>query len=415
VRRRVVVTGVGCITPVGNNVGTAWNSICNGQSGIDTITSFDPSILDTRFAGEVKGFDPIAAFGRKDSRRMDRYTQFAIAATQEAIRNANLEINPTNRDRIGVFIGTGIGGMGSFVHEVEVFRTHGPKRVSPFMVPMMLPDSAGGQVAIFTGARGPNLAVVSACATGSNAVGEAAEVIRRGAADAMIAGGAESALLPVVMAGFSVMGALSQRNDDPQRASRPFDKDRDGFVAGEGSGIVILEEYEFARARNAPILAEFLGYATTDDAFHISAPAGDGAGAAVCIRNAILDAGISTAAVDYVNAHGTSTHLNDKSETAALKTVLKEHAYKVNISSTKSMTGHLLGAAGGIEAIFSVLAIHHGKIPPTINYTTPDPDCDLNYTPNKAIQKEVRVAMSNSFGFGGHNACVIFGKSPESK
>jgi 3-oxoacyl-[acyl-carrier-protein] synthase II len=415
VRRRVVVTGLGCISPVGNNVDAAWNSVLAGKSGIGTITSFDPSGLDTRFAGEVKDFDPTAVISRKECRRMDRYTQFAVTATYEAVRHARLEINDSNRDRIGIFIGTGIGGMGTFAREIEVFRTQGAHRISPFMIPMMLPDGAGGQVAILTGARGPNLAVVSACATGSNAIGEAAEAIRRGSADAMIAGGAESALLPVVMAGFGVMGALSQRNDDPQRASRPFDKDRDGFVAGEGSGIIILEEYEFARARNANILAEFLGYATTDDAFHISAPAADGAGAAICLGNAIRDAGIAPTAVNYINAHGTSTHLNDKSETAAIKTVFQKHAHQLSISSTKSMTGHLLGAAGGIEAIFSVLAIRDGKIPPTINYTTPDPECDLNYTPNTSRDLAVNVSMSNSFGFGGHNACLIFGRLPESK
>jgi 3-oxoacyl-[acyl-carrier-protein] synthase II len=415
VRRRVVVTGLGCLCPVGNDVETAWTSVCNGRSGIGPITSFDPSTLDTRFAGEVKGFDPTTVIGRKECRRMDRYTQFAIAATIEALQQSKLAIGPANRDRVGIFIGTGIGGMGTFAHEIEVFRTQGPKRISPFMVPMMLPDSAGGQVAILTGARGPNLAIVSACATGSNAVGEAAEAIRRGAADAMIAGGAESALLPVVMAGFSVMGALSQRNDNPPAASRPFDKDRDGFVAGEGAGILILEELEFARAHQAPILAEYLGYAGTDDAYHISAPAEDGAGAAVCLATAVRNAEIAPTDVNYINAHGTSTHLNDKSETSAIKKVFGDHAYKLAISSTKSMTGHLLGAAGGLEAIFSVLAIHHGKIPPTINYTTPDPECDLDYTPNQARTADVRVAMSNSFGFGGHNACLVFGKPPQPK
>jgi 3-oxoacyl-[acyl-carrier-protein] synthase II len=408
--RRVVVTGLGIICPVGNNLPTAWENICAGRSGVGLITAFDASAFDARIAAEVKDFDPVPLLGRKESRRMDRYTQFATAAALEAVHCARLSIPLPDPERTGVMIGSGLGGLGTLMRELESLKKNGPGRVNPFMIPMMLADSAGGQIAILSNARGPNHAIVSACASGSNAIGEASEIIRRGAADVMITGGAEAVIHPIAIAGFGVMGALSKRNDAPEKASRPFDKDRDGFIAGEGAGIIVLEERGYAQARGAPILAELLGYGTTDDAFHVSAPLEDGAGAAACMRAALEQSGCAPETVDYINAHGTSTPLNDKSETLAIKTVLGSHARSVAISSTKSMTGHLLGAAGGIEAVFSVLALRDGVIPPTINYETPDPECDLDYTPNTLRKKALKVVMSNSLGFGGHNATLIFGR-----
>jgi 3-oxoacyl-[acyl-carrier-protein] synthase II len=407
---RIVITGMGCISPLGNDAPTTWEAVIAGKSGVGPITHFDASAHETRIAAEVKGFDAVARLGRKEARRMDRYTQFAVVATQEALTHAGLTITDDNRDRIGVFIGTGIGGISTLMAETEVYREKGPRRVSPFLVPMMLPDAAGGQVAITFGMRGPNLGLISACATGTNAIGEAAEVIRRGAADVMIAGGAEAAIIPIAMAGFNVMGAISTRNDDPERASRPFDKQRDGFVAGEGGAVLVLESEAHAQARGATIYGEIVGYGVTNDAYHMSAPAENGAGAAVCMRLALQQSGLEPKDIDYLNAHGTSTLLNDKSETAAVKTVFGEAAYDVPISSTKSMTGHLLGAAGALEAIFCLKAILEGLLPPTINYETPDPECDLDYVPNRRRPKTVRRAMSNSFGFGGHNACLIFGQ-----
>jgi 3-oxoacyl-[acyl-carrier-protein] synthase II len=407
---RVVITGMGCVSPLGNSVPATWETAIAGKSGVGPITLFDAKDFETRFAAEVKGFDPTALFGRKDARRMDRYTQFAVAATQEALADAGLKITDENRERIGVYIGTGIGGIGTLLTEVEVFREKGPRRVSPFLVPMMLPDTAGGQVAILFGMRGPNLGINAACATGSNTIGEAAEVIRRGAADVMIAGGAEAAILPVAVAGFGVMGATSTRNDAPEKASRPFDKDRDGFVVGEGGAVLVLESEEHAQARGAHIYGEVLGYGITNDAYHISAPLENGAGAVTCMRLALKQAQLKPDDIDYLNAHGTSTPLNDKSETAAVKTVFGEKAYDLAISSTKSMTGHLLGAAGALEAIFCVKALLHAILPPTINYETPDPECDLDYVPNQARKKPVRRVMSNSFGFGGHNACLVLGQ-----
>ncbi len=404
---RIVITGLGCLSPLGRNVQTTWENALAGRSGVGPITLFDAAEHETRIAGEVREFDPGAVLGRKEARRMDRYTQFAVAASQEALADAGLRIDEHNRGRIGVFVGTGIGGMGTLLAEAEVCRARGPRRVSPFLIPMMLPDAAGGQVAITFGMRGPNLGVTSACATGTNAIGEAAEVIRHGRADVMVAGGAEAAVNAVTMAGFNSMGALSTRNDQPTRASRPFDKSRDGFVAGEGAGVLVLESEAHAQARGAHIYGEVLGYGITNDAYHVSAPLENGAGAVECMRLALAQAQLQPAAIDYLNAHGTSTPLNDKSETAAIKTVFGERAYDLPISSTKSMTGHLLGAAGAVEAIFCLKAIHDGRLPPTINYETPDPACDLDYVPNQARAKAVRTAMSNSFGFGGHNACVI--------
>jgi 3-oxoacyl-[acyl-carrier-protein] synthase II len=409
-KTRVVITGMGCVSPLGNDVPTTWETAVAGKSGVKPITLFDASNFETRFAAEVKGFDPLALFGRKEARRMDRYTQFAVAATQQALADAKLEINDANRDRIGVYIGTGIGGIGTLIAEVEVFREKGPRRVSPFLVPMMLPDTAGGQVAIMFGMRGPNLGINAACATGSNTIGEAAEVIRRGSADVMIAGGAEAAIIPVAVAGFNVMGATSTRNDAPERASRPFDKNRDGFVVGEGGAVLVLESEEHARARGARIYGEVLGYGITNDAFHISAPLENGAGAVACMRLALKQAELKPEDIDYLNAHGTSTPLNDKSETAAVKTVFGEKAYDLPISSTKSMHGHLLGAAGALEAILCIKTLIESLLPPTINYETPDPECDLDYVPNQARKKTVRRVMSNSFGFGGHNACLVLGQ-----
>lgn len=407
---RVVITGLGAVSPLGLTVDSTWEAASTGKSGVAPITHFDASQHETKFAAEVKGFDPEALFGRREARRMDRFTQFAVAATDQAIKDSALAVNDDNRDRVGIFIGTGIGGIGTILSEVETLREKGPRRISPFLVPMMLPDSAAGQVAITFGLRGPNLAVVSACATGTNAIGEAFKVIQRGDAEAMVAGGAEAAILSLVIAGFNSMTALSTRNGDPQRASRPFDKNRDGFVAGEGAAILILEAEEHAKARGAHIHGELLGYGLTDDAFHISAPAENGAGAARCMRRALDDAGLQPGDINYLNAHGTSTQLNDKSETAAVKSVFEEAAYDLAISSTKSMHGHLLGAAGAVEAVICIKALQTGTIPPTINYETPDPLCDLDYVPNTPRPKAINRIMSNSFGFGGHNASIILGK-----
>jgi 3-oxoacyl-[acyl-carrier-protein] synthase II len=408
--RRVVVTGMGCISPVGNNVNETWNSILAGNSGAAMITHFDASRHKTRFAAEVKGFDPVALFGTREARKMDRFTQFASAVAVEALAQADLKIDESNRDRVGVVIGSGIGGIGTLLEQAEVLRERGPERVSPFLVPMMISDSAPGMLAIRFGARGPNMALATACASGNNAIGEALEMIRRGAADVMMAGGSEAALVPVAMAGMNVMTALSTRNEDPQTASRPFDKDRDGFLMGEGAGMLILESLEHAQARGANILGEVTGYGTTDDAHHISAPAENGAGAAIAMKLALQNANLDLADIGYINAHGTSTPLNDKSETAAIKTVFGEQAYAIPVSSTKSMTGHLLGASGAIEAVFCILAIREQVLPPTINYQTPDPECDLDYVPNQPRKSSPRHVMSNSFGFGGHNATLTFSR-----
>ncbi len=409
-RRRVVVTGMGCISPVGNNVQETWNALLAGRSGAGMITLFDASKHKTRIAAEVKGFDAVAAFGVREARKMDRFTQFATVATLEALEQSGLKIDDANRDRVGIVIGTGIGGIGTIMEQAEVMRERGVDRVSPFLIPMMISDSAAGMLAIRVGARGPNMAIATACASGNNAIGDAMETIRRGSADAMIAGGSEGALVSLAMAGMNVMGALSTRNDDPLTASRPFDKNRDGFLMGEGAGILILEELEYAKARGANILCELTGYGTTDDAHHISAPAENGAGAAMSMKLALEDASLTLMDIGYINAHGTSTPLNDKSETAAIKSVFGEQAYKIPVSSTKSMTGHLLGASGAVEAVFSILAIREGIIPPTINYETPDPVCDLDYVPNQPRKAAIKHVMSNSFGFGGHNATLVISR-----
>jgi 3-oxoacyl-[acyl-carrier-protein] synthase II len=398
---------------LGHTVQSTWEAILKGVSGVGPITLFDASELLTRFAAEVKDFNPISELGAKLSRRIDRFTQFALVATRQAFEHAKLAINETNRDRIGAIIGSGIGGIGTVFEEMRKYLERGPRWVNPFTVPMMLPDTAAGQVAITFGIRGPNMAVVTACASSTNAIGEAAELIRRGDADVMVAGGAEAGIVPLAMAGFSVMDAISKRNDDPQRASRPFDLGRDGFVAGEGGTTLILESYEYAKSRGAPILAEVVGYAATNDAYHITAPAEHGGGAASCMKLALEDAELDPSQIDYINAHGTSTKLNDMSETAAIKTIMGEHAYDIPVSSTKSMTGHLLGAAGALEALFCIKALEDNVLPPTINYETPDPDCDLDYVPNEKRAKQLDIVMSNSFGFGGHNATLIFGKLHE--
>jgi len=407
-RRRVVITGMGCLSPLGNDVLSSWKAALAGRSGAGPITLFDTAAFETHFAAEVKGFDGEAALGRRLARRTDRFTQFAQVTAEQALADSGLQVSDANRDRIGVVIGTGIGGAATLVTENERYLAQGPRRVSPHTVPMMLPDAAPGQLAIAFGLRGPNMAVVTACASSSNAIGEAAEMIRRNSADAMLAGGSEAAIMPVAVAGFNAMGAVSRRNDDPAGASRPFDLHRDGFVIGEGAATLLLEELEFARARGARILAELVGYGTTNDAFHISAPAENGAGAAACMRLALKDAGLQPSQIDYINAHGTSTKLNDASETAAIKTAFGQAARTVPISSTKSMTGHLMGAAGALEAVFSIQALRESIVPPTINLQTPDPDCDLDYVPHAARKLALRYVLSNSFGFGGHNASLIF-------
>jgi len=409
-RKRVVVTGLGCVSPVGNNVEETWQALITGKSGAANITQFDASQHKTKFAAEVKGFDGVALFGVREARKMDRFTQFAMAATLQALEQASFSIDESNRDRVGVLIGSGIGGIITLLEQAEVMRERGPDRISPFLIPMMISDSAAGMIAIRLGARGPNMAIATACATGSNAIGEAAEMIRRNVVDVMIAGASEASIVALAMGGMNVMGALSTRNDDPERASRPFDRDRDGFLMGEGSGILLLESFEHAQARGAHILSEVIGYGTSDDAYHVSAPAENGAGAALSMQYALEDAGLKPEDIGYINAHGTSTPLNDKSETAAIKTIFGEQAYNVPISSTKSMTGHLLGASGAVEAIVCTKVFEKNILPATINYETADPECDLDYVPNRTREAKPDFIMSNSFGFGGHNATLVMGR-----
>ncbi|MEH7226802.1 beta-ketoacyl-ACP synthase II [Bacillus sp. JJ1566] len=408
-KKRVVVTGMGTVSPLGNDVKTTWENAKNGISGIGPLTRVNIEGLPAKVAAELKDFNPENYMDKKEVRRMDRFTQYAMAASFMAVEDANLTITDEIAPRVGVWIGSGIGGMETHEEQHKIFLEKGYRRVSPFYVPMMIPDMAAGQVSIAIGAKGINTCTVTACATGTNSIGDAFKVIQRGDADVMITGGTEAPLTNMSFAGFVSARALSL-NPDPSTASRPFDKNRDGFVMGEGAGILVLEELEHALARGAHIYAEIVGYGATGDAHHITAPAPGGEGGARAMRQAIADAGLSPSDVDYINAHGTSTDYNDKFETAAIKEVFGENAYKVAISSTKSMTGHLLGAAGGVEAIFSILAIKEGIIPPTINYETPDPECDLDYVPNKAREQEVNVALSNSLGFGGHNATILFKK-----
>jgi 3-oxoacyl-[acyl-carrier-protein] synthase II len=406
---RVGITGIGLVTPVGNDTDSTWKALCAGQSGVGPITQFDASQHDVRFAAEVKNFDPQAYMDRKEVRRADRFIHFAVAAARQAVDDAGIDI-ASMPDDVGVVIGSGSGGLIVLENQFHVLYDRGPDRISPFFITMMVADMAAGTVSMQLGARGPNFATVSACATGANAIGESFEIIRRGDARAMVAGGSEAGITSMTLAAFDNMHAISRRNDDPQRASRPFDAGRDGFVIGEGAGVLILEDLELARQRGAHVYAEVLGYAATSDAHHITEPAPGGAGLARAMRRALKKAGVAPEQVDYINAHGTSTKYNDRDETAAIRTVLGEHAKNVAISSTKSMTGHLMGAAGGVEIGVTALAVQDGVLPPTINYETPDPECDLDYVPNAARRHDVKIALSNSMGFGGHNAVVVLGR-----
>lgn len=409
-KHRVVVTGLGLITPLGIGVQSSWQGLMEGRSGIGTITTFDSSDLPVHIAGEVKGFDPLLYIEPKEVKKMDRFIHFAVAASTMAMDDSGLTITDHNAARVGVIIGSGMGGLPAIEHYHKVYLEKGYRRITPFFIPMLIINLASGQVSIKFGAKGPNSAVATACATGSHAIGDAFRIIQRGEADAMIAGGTESCITPMAVGGFAVMKALSTRNEEPQKASRPFDTDRDGFVMGEGSGVLILESLEHALKRNARIHAELVGYGMTSDAYHITAPAPGGEGAASCMTLTLRDAGVSPEVVDYINAHGTSTKYGDELETKAIKTVFGAHAYSLKVSSTKSMTGHLLGAAGGIESVISVLSILHNTVPPTTNLENPDPECDLNYVPHKPIHVDVHYALSNSFGFGGTNACLLFRK-----
>lgn len=405
-QRRVVVTGLGLITPVGTGVEKSWKAICAGESGIDRITKFDPSNFSTRIAGEVKDFNPEAYIEKKEIKKMDAFIHFAIAASQMAIDDSGLKITDENRNRIGVYVGAGIGGLPAIEYYHKRMLEEGPKKISPFFIPMVLINLTSGQIAIRFGIRGPNSCAVTACSTGTHSIGDAYRIIQRGEADAMIAGGTEATISPLAVGGFGAMKALSTRNDNPKRASRPFDKERDGFVMGEGAGILTLEELGFAVRRGARIYCEVAGYGMNADAYHITAPSPQGEGAAKCMRLALSDANMKPEEIGYINAHATSTSA-DSIETQAIKTVFGEYAYRIPISSTKSMTGHLLGAAGGIEAVFTILALRDGILPPTINYEHPDPECDLDYIPNKAKNVSINTALSNSFGFGGTNASII--------
>jgi 3-oxoacyl-[acyl-carrier-protein] synthase II len=407
-QKRIVATGMGVISPVGIGIEPFWSALTAGVSGIKRITNFDPSGFATQIAAEVKGFNPHDYLDKKEARRMDRFTQFAVAASKMAIEDAGLDLGQLDKNRVGVVLGCGIGGLSTMEEQTRVLVEKGPGRISPFLVPMMIANMGAGQVAIAFGLRGPNITTVTACASSTNAIGDAIKLLQRGQADVVISGGTEAPITPLGVGGFASMKAMSTRNDAPEEASRPFDADRDGFIIGEGSAILVLETEEHALKRGARIYGEVAGYGTTCDAFHITAPDPEGAGAAASMRMALEDAGIAPEQVDYINAHGTSTPLNDKLETIAIKTIFGESAGKIPVSSTKSMTGHMLGAAGGIEALVCFLAINRGIIPPTINYHTPDPDCDLDYVPNKAREARVNIAMSNSFGFGGHNATLIF-------
>jgi 3-oxoacyl-[acyl-carrier-protein] synthase II len=407
-KRRVVVTGMGILSPVGNDLDSSWDGIVNGRSGIGPITHFDASAFPTRIAGEVKNFDPSLWIAPKDIKKMDPFVHYGVAASMMAIKDAGLEIADHDAERIGVAIGAGIGGLKGIEETTLKYAEGGARKISPFYVPSTIINMIAGQVSIMTGAKGPNIATVTACTTATHNIGLAMRMIQYGDADAMIAGGAEYATTPTSVGGFCAMKALSTRNDEPGKASRPWDTDRDGFVMGDGAGILVLEEYERAKARGARIYCELIGFGMSGDAFHMTAPSESGDGAARCMRNAIADAGVDPAAIGYINAHGTSTPAGDLAETMAIKAALGEHAYKTMVSSTKSMTGHLLGAAGGVEAVFSALALHTGVIPPTINLDNPSDGCDLDYVPHTAREQQVEIAMSNSFGFGGTNGTLIF-------
>ena len=407
---RVFVTGYGAVTPVGLTSKNTWDNLCEGVSGVDHITSFDTEGYETTFAAEVTDFDPDQYVGRKQARRMDRFVQLAAASSLEALEHSGIQVNSSNCNRISVMISSGIGGIITLSGQIGVLEDRGPSRVSPFLVPMMLPDMASGQVSMLTGAKGANYSTVSACASGTDSIGMAFEAIRRGDVDVVLAGAAEAAICPVGVAGFNACQALSKRNDDPRTASRPFDTGRDGFVLGEGAGVLVVENQSSMEKRGGTPIAELVGYGSTADAYHITQPGPEGEGGARAMNKALSQADMQPEEIDYINAHGTSTPLNDKFETMAMKTVFGEYAYQVNISSTKSMTGHLLGASGALEAVVSVMAIENDTIPPTINLQQPDPECDLNYTPNKKLDKRINTSMNNSFGFGGHNASLIFQK-----
>lgn len=409
-RKRVVVTGLGAITPIGNTLAEYWDGLISARNGIGPITLFDASRHDCRIAGEVKGFDPHAYLDKKDAKRMDRFAQFAVSVSKQAIADAQFVINDLNAEQVGVLIGTGIGGLKVLEDQQEINLTKGPDRCSPFMIPMMIANMAAGLTAIHVGAKGPNSCSVTACAAGSNAIGDAFRLVQQGYAQAMICGGTEAAVTPLSVAGFAACKAMSTRNDDPAHASRPFDKDRDGFVLGEGCGILMLEELEHALARGAHIYCEMVGYGMTCDAYHMTSPVPGGEGAARAISLALKDGGLTPDQVSYINAHGTSTPANDSTETTAIKKVLGDHAYKIAVSSTKSMTGHLLGGSGGIEAVATVMAVANDRVPPTINLENPDPNCDLDYVANQSREMPVEVALSNSFGFGGHNVTLAFKK-----
>ncbi|MBI2850882.1 MAG: beta-ketoacyl-ACP synthase II [Chloroflexi bacterium] len=411
---RVVVTGIGCFSPLGLDMATTWQNLTAGKSGIDNITLFDASNQKTKFAGEVKGFDPTTYIGRKEARRMDRFAQLSVSASIQAVAHAKLEINHGNSNRIGVIVGSGIGGLTTLFQETKVLLEQGPSKVTPFLVPMMISDMAAAQVSITLGIKGVNLGVTSACSSSSDAIGVAFALIKRGDAEAAITGGSEAIINPIGIASFNALNALSTRNDDPQRASRPFDTDRDGFVIGEGSCILILENLEHAQKRGANILAEIVAYGASGDAFHITQPDEGGDGAMRAMRMALAKAGLTPKEIDYINAHGTSTPMNDRIETMAIKNVFGEQAYHVPVSSTKSMTGHLIGAAGALEAAVCIMSIQNSVIPPTINLNKPAPECDLDYVPNVARQVQVNTALSNTFGFGGHNSVLIFRKYSES-
>lgn len=411
--RRVVVTGMGIICPTGNSVEEAWANIAAGKTGIRTIQRFDTSQLENHFGGEVRNFEPEEFLGRREARRTDRVTQLALYAAQQAFADSGLSVTDDNRYRIGVIVGSGIGGISTLFDGIRDYLAKGAKFVSPLLVPMMLPDSPSAKISMTFGTRGPNFAISTACATGNDCLGHATAMIRSGQIDVAISGSTEAGLVELAIASFNNMTAISRRNDDPERASRPFDRDRDGFVIGEGSAVLVLEELEHARARGAKIYAEVLGYGQTSDAYHVTAPLDTGDGAAEAMRQALLNARLRPEDIDYINAHGTSTPLNDVAETLAMKQVMGQHAYRVAISSTKSMTGHLMGAGGSVEAVFTIMALRRDFVPPTINLDNPDAQCDLNYTPHTGVPREINIAMSNSFGFGGHNAVLILSKYSE--
>ena len=413
INNRVVITGIGVLSPIGMDLTSNWEGLIAGKSGIDYITLFDTEGFETKFAGEVKGFEPTNHINRKDARHMDRFTQMAVVASFQAVEQSGIQIDHSNEDNIGIIIGSGIGGLTTMFQQAKILIERGPDRVSPFLAPMMIADMAAAQVSISLGVKGPNMCTTSACSSSADAIGVAYELIRRGDAQAAIAGGSEAIINPIGVAAFNALRAISIRNDAPQQASRPFDAERDGFVIGEGACSLILEDLSYARKRGANILAEIVAYGASADAYHVTQPLEDGGGAAKAMQVAIKKAGLTPADIDYINAHGTSTPLNDKMETTAIKTVFGDHAYKIPISSTKSMVGHLIGTAGAFEAAVCIMAIQHGIIPPTINLTNPDPECDLDYVPNVARQAEINTALSNSFGFGGHNSVLIFRKYSE--